>query len=485
MSGVFRFAAICFAFIGFLICLSALIGSSQADQTTNLVIAGVIIYVSVSLFFAFRQKEWTVNRVEGFMLLVILWTVLPLPVAISFMQSTELTLIDAYFEATSALTTTGASNFQTINDVPIALIVLRGLVQWIGGLLTLIGVVLILAPAGLGGLSISHYHTNPGETDITRYQARQAIASLSAAYIFMSIFCFIALNATTVPVFDSFHLMTAAVATGGMVSTDTPISELGNGFTPYVLSFFMLLAGTSVLWQKNLVARRFDLLKQHRETYCYLAVFLILGITFAATFFQRAGSTEVLAPAAALTEGFFTAASLVSTSGLEIRNGSFSVLPATFILIIVLVGGCALSTAGGISFYRIGGMLSHSVKDFIKLVYPNSIQPARFGSQRYNLAKIMAIWSYFFAVMVVVMTGAVFLSLRLDSFEAALIASVAAFSNVGGFYATGWSETGQWTAFHQMDAETKVVLSILMILGRLHILVLLTAFNRVYWLHSR
>jgi len=214
----------------------------------------------------------------------------------------------------------------------------------------------------------------------------------------------------------------------------------------------MLLAGTSVLWQKNLVARRFDLLKQHRETYCYLAVFLILGITFAATFFQRAGSTEVLAPAAALTEGFFTAASLVSTSGLEIRNGSFSVLPATFILIIVLVGGCALSTAGGISFYRIGGMLSHSVKDFIKLVYPNSIQPARFGSQRYNLAKIMAIWSYFFAVMVVVMTGA---------------------------------ETGQWTAFHQMDAETKVVLSILMILGRLHILVLLTAFNRVYWLHSR
>lgn len=460
-------------------------GSVHVDQTTNLIIAGVIIYVSVSLFFAFRRGDWAINRVESFVLLIVLWTVLPLPVAISFMQTTDLTLIDAYFEATSALTTTGASNFQTLNDVPIAVIVLRGLIQWVGGLLTLIGVVLIMAPAGLGGLSVSHSHYNYGETDITRYRARQVIVNLAAAYIFTSIFCFIVLNATSVPVFDAFHLMTAAVATGGMVATDTPISELGNGFTPYVLSFCMLIAGTSVLWQKNLVERRFDLLKQHRETYFYLAAFVILGITFAATFFQRAGSIEVLAPAAALTEGFFTAASLVSTSGLEIRNGSFSVFPAPFILIIVLIGGCSLSTAGGISFYRIGGMLSHSVKDFTKLVYPNSVQPSRFGSQRYNLSKIKAIWSYFFAVMVVVMMGAVFLSLRMDNFEAALIASVAAFSNVGGFYATGWSETGQWIQFHQMDAETKVVLSILMILGRLHILVLLTAFNRVYWLHSR
>ena len=485
MSGVFRFAAICFAFVGFLICISALIGSKHSDQTINLIIAGVIIYVSVSLFFAFRRGDWAINRVESFMLLVILWTVLPLPVAISFMQTTELTLIDAYFEATSALTTTGASNFQTLGDVPIAVIVLRGLIQWVGGLLTLVGVVLIMAPAGLGGLSVSHSHYSHGETDITRYQARQVIVNLAAAYMIMSIFCFIALNATSVPVFDAFHLMTAAAATGGMVGTDTPINDLGNGFTPYVLSFCMLIAATSVLWQKNVVARRFDLLKQHRETYFYLATFAILGITFAATFFQRAGSTEVLAPAAALTEGFFTAASLVSTTGLEIRNGSFSVLPTPFILIMVLIGGCSLSTAGGISFYRIGGMLSHSIKDFAKLVYPNSVQPERFGSQRYNLEKIKAIWSYFFAVMVVVMTGAVFLSLRLDSFEAALIASVAAFSNIGGFYATGWSETGQWTAFHQMDAETKVVLSILMILGRLHILVLLTAFNRVYWLHSR
>lgn len=485
MSGVFRFAAICFAFVGLLICISALVGSKHTDQTTNLIIAGVIIYVSVSLFFAFRRGDWAINRVESFMLLVVLWTVLPLPVAISFMQTTDLTLINAYFEATSALTTTGASGFQTLNEVPIAVIVLRGLIQWIGGLLTLVGVVLIMAPAGLGGLSVSHSHYHQGETDITRHRARQVIVNLAAAYLFISILCFIALNATSVPVFDAFHLMTAAVATGGMVATDTPISELGNVLTPHVLSLFMLIAGTSVLWQNNLVARRYDLLKQHRETYFYLAAFTILGITFAATFFQRAGSTEVLAPVAALTEGFFTAASLVSTSGLEIRNGSFSVLPAPFILLIVLIGGCSLSTAGGISFYRIGGMLSHSVKDFAKLVYPNSVQPERFGSQRYNISKIKAIWSYFFAVMVVVMMGAMFLSLRLDSFEAALVASVAAFSNIGGFYATGWSETGQWTAFHQMDAETKVALCILMILGRLHILVLLTAFNRVYWLNSR
>ena len=134
MSGVFRFAAICFGFIGTLICISALIGAANTDQTTNLVIAGVIIYVSVSLFFAFRRGDWAINRVESFVLLIILWSVLPLPVAISFMQTTDSTLVDAYFEATSALTTTGASSFQSLNEASIAFIVLRGLIQWIGGL---------------------------------------------------------------------------------------------------------------------------------------------------------------------------------------------------------------------------------------------------------------------------------------------------------------------------------------------------------------
>lgn len=485
MAGVFRFAAICFALVGALIFISALIGKTDTEQATNFILASLIIYISVSLFFAFRKGDWSINRVEGFVLLVILWTVLPLPVALSFMQNTQLSVIDAYFEATSALTTTGASVFPTLDGVPISVLILRGLTQWIGGLLTLIGVVLIMAPTGLGGLAANRSALIHGETDITRLQARQVIVGLIAGYVFLTTLCFVALTASSIPVFEAFHVMTAAVATGGMIASDTPIGDLGSSVSPYVIAFFMILSGTSVLWQRNIIGRRYDLLKAHRETYFYLAAVFILAITFAATYFQRAGSAEVLAPSSALTEGFFASASLLSTSGLEIRNGSFSVLPAPLVLVIVLAGGCALSTAGGITFYRIGCMISHSFNDFTKLVFPSSVSPSQFGNQQHRMTMIKALWSYFFAVMVVVMVGAVFLSLRLNSFEAALIASVAAFSNIGGFYATGWSETGQWTAFHQMDAETKIVLSVIMILGRLHILVLLTAFNRVYWFGSR
>ncbi|MEO0923828.1 MAG: potassium transporter TrkG [Pseudomonadota bacterium] len=485
MSSVFRLAAFVFTFLGGLIGLCALVGGSNGLETTNIILSGIVIYISLCLYFVFHKKEWSLNHVEGCFLLLLLWVFMPLPVAISFTQSMEISLLDAYFEAVSGLTTTGASTLLTLEETPLSVLLMRGLLQWVGGLLTLVSVTVIIAPAGLGGLQGNYTSLLTRNNFISLSQAYAAFLAITGGYLVVSIACFVLLTATRVPVFEAFQLTLSTVSSGGFRSSDTPIQELGTPLSPFILSFFMLVAGTSIIWQRHLVTRRWDLLSKHRESYFYFGLAAGLSLVYAATFFSRAGSVDVLSPFNAITEGIFTAASLVSTTGLEIRNGSFSVLPATMVLIVTIVGGCSFSTAGGISLYRLGGMLTHSFKDLTILVYPNSVQPTRFGSQSYDLSLIKAIWSYFFTAMVVLMLGTIFLSLRLPSFEAALTASVAAFSNIGGFYSTGWSETGQWLSFAQMDAESKSILTVLMILGRLHILVLLTAFNRTYWLRSR
>ncbi len=485
MATVFRFAAVWFALMGSLIALCALIGRESGPEAVNLIMAGLTIHISICFYFAFRRGGWQLNRVQGCMLLVILWVFLPLPVAISIKQSTGITIIQAYFEATSALTTTGASIFSSVKQIPLSVLVLRSICQWLGGLLTLMTVFMIIAPAGLGGLpkkqGVLARHEKTSSYSASGYMAY----TIAATYFLFTLLCFLFLVIAQTPLQEAFLLSLVTVSSGGMAISDMPLDSLGGGFTSFILVVFMTLAGTSVIWQRYLFAGREDLLLRHRETYFYLLAIFILGIVYALTLFDRAGSVHVLSPVKALGEGFFTAASLVSTTGFEIRNGSFSVLPASIVLMIVLVGGCSFSTSGGITFYRIGIMFSHSIKDLNKLVYPNSVHRSYFGTQKMNVQTIKAVWTYFFSVTVVTMLGTLFLSLRLNSFEEALLASIAAFSNMGGFYATGWQETGQWTQFSAMDDLSRFVLSCLMILGRLHILALLAAFNKTYWLGSR
>lgn len=485
MSGVFRFAAIWFSFSGALIGLCALIGGANGSEFQNLILSGIILHISVSLFFAFRKQHWSINPVEGCLLLVILWVILPVPISVSLMQSIDLSFIDAYFEATSALTTTGATVFTQYGNLPKSILFLRAMTQWVGGLLTLMGVFSIMAPAGLGGLPSKQVTFIGSDHTLARNNVRSAGMMIVGSYIILSMFCFIFLTISRVPIQDAFLLALTTVSSGGFVSSDTPLADIGSTFTDYVLIVFMILAGSSVIWQRYLLAGRRELLKRHRETYYYFGAILVLGFIFCLTFFDRAGSASVLSPLDALREGFFTAASLVSTTGFEIRNGSFSVLPAPIVMTIVLIGGCSFSTAGGISFYRIGAMLMHSFKDLKILIYPNSVYRSRFGSQRFDIRLIKAIWTFFFLVVTVIMIGTILLSIRLNNLQEALIASIAAFSNIGSFYATGWNETGQWIKFGEMDWISKAVLCALMILGRLHIIALLAAFNRTYWLSSR
>ena len=485
MSGVFRFATVWFVFAGTIIGVCALIGTDAGTEYENLILACIILQISACLFFAFRIKTWSINRAEGCVLLVILWVVLPLPIGISMMQSIDLSFVDAYFEATSALTTTGATIITSYENIPNSVLFLRGMTQWLGGLLTLMGVFSIMAPAGLGGLPRKNTTFINSDNKRSQLSQRSVSYKIILSYIALSALCFILLKVSQVSFLDAFLLSLTTVSSGGFVFSDTPISEIGGVFTPLVLMVFMILAGSSIIWQGYIVAWRKELVRNHRETYYYFAAIILFGIIFSLTFFERAGSVSVLTPFDALSEGFFTAISLISTTGFEIRNSSFSVLPATLLMMIVLVGGCSFSTAGGISFYRIGAMLVHSFKDLKKLVHPNSVHCSNFGSHKFEIDLVKAVWTYFFLVAITIMLGAIFLALRLETFEAALIASIAAFSNIGAFYATGWNETGQWLEFKDMDAVSKMALCALMILGRLHIVSLLIAFNRTYWQQTR
>ena len=237
----------------------------------------------------------------------------------------------------------------------------------------------------------------------------------------------------------------------------------------------MLIGATGITWQRMVLDRRWALFAEHRETYWVMAVAVAAGLLYAARF---AGS-EGIVPA--LGEGLFSAISIVSTTGFETRPAGLAALPDPLVLILAMAGAASLSTAGGIKFYRIGAMVVQASHELKRVIFPHSVRSTRFGSQPYDLNRMKAIWASLGLSLVVIMTAALVLALALPSFDAAFIATISAFSNIGPLYSPEWPIGAAWPRYGAFADWAKLVMVATMILGRLEVIVFFAAINPTHW----
>lgn len=443
-----------------------------------LLTAALTAVVSVTAAIALTGRERRLAHANGYILLFLVWCLVPAVGAVPIRLVAEVSYADAVFEAVSGLTTTGATIFSKLDSMPKSVIFWRAELQWLGGFLTLLSIIFILAPSGVGGLPSRHIRLLAASDRVEGGRVGHTVADTAAAYGIVTLVCFVGLLTIGVPTFDAFCLTFSTVSTGGFMPRDGNLSGYGSAALELWLAIFMIIGATSVLWHRMIVQRRVQLLRSHRESYFIVGAILGLGLLCAAILFRAAGSSAVLAPHVALREGIVTAASLISTTGYETRDGGFAILPLPMVLMVIFMGGGAFSTAGGIKFYRFGGMLVQSYRDLARLVYPHGIRPARFGSQPYDIQLMKAIWSHL--VVTVVLLGLVsqIVSVEAVDYEAALLATASAFSNIGQVYETAW-ESGirQWQQFADFGAVIKLSLAFTMIIGRIEILALLGAIN--------
>ena len=122
-------------------------------------------------------------------------------------------------------------------------------------------------------------------------------------------------------------------------------------------------------------------------------------------------------------------------------------LPLPIVLFLAIIGGSAISTAGGIKYYRIGGMVTLSLQELRRLVYPHGIRAHGSGSVPYNLELMKSIWSSIVISLFVVVVATLLIAITEPNFDGALTAAVAAFSNIGPLYSAGWPGGDAWPAY--------------------------------------
>jgi len=454
------------------------------DETAMIVpffiCALVTCFIGGVLYLAFRDFKVATSRHEMIMLLVLLWFVLPLFGSLPFMITGELTkLSDAYFEATSALTTTGSSVISNPELAPKAILFWRSLLQWLGGILIFVLAIAILPLTAVGGLEQSRSALPHGEGEGIIAQIRYAFLPLIRLYLLLTIICIIFLRISGQGLFTSVMTAMATLSSGGFTTTAIGAENGFGAWTEVVLIPFMLIAATNYTYHWALFSKaRISNYKKDPEIYY---MFLLSSAASILIFLSlwRMTNFDITEMADNMGLAIFTAVSSISTTGFypdEAANMPLSVVIICSILLFV--GGTTDSTAGGFKQLRIVILFRHAYGEIRRLIHPNGVVPLRMNDMDIQFPTLQSVWALLFIFMASAGLIAVVYGAMGYDFQTSLGLMTANLFSTGGMMPL---LAPDFVGYDSLSLATKWLTSFVMILGRLEIIIFLVFFTAAFW----
>jgi len=305
------------------------------DTSISFGVAALITaFIGVALFMATRGRMRPVTRIQTVAFALAVWTILPLFAAIPFVADpVHLNFISAVFESSSAFTTTGVSAFP-LGKYTMPYIFWFALLQWLGGFLSLLTVFTIVAPSGLCG-SLTQVAIRGNDSDDFVQTLKTTFLALLPAYGLFTLICLILLWAVGIPFFDALTLSLSTLSTGGFVPRAEGLSYYNNSAAEVVLMVFMIVGATSAITHRNLLISRRLIAFENRESGHVIGACLLVGALLTLWLFFEGGKDFLTV----IREGFFTAISLVTTTGYQVTPVGAPVAPYGLIIAIVFRRG--------------------------------------------------------------------------------------------------------------------------------------------------
>ncbi|TCT03565.1 TrkH family potassium uptake protein [Aquabacter spiritensis] len=470
MASIVRLLSLVLAWTGVAALLPALVSTRWEEGHAAIFLAttlGCIFFAGV-MRFSSAGLGGRIRRFQVFGALAALWVLVPLAATPAIAAAAKLDIGPAWFEAVSAFTTTG---FTAIETGPRSLFVWFALLQWSGGLLTLISGLAVLAPSGMAGLPDRAMHHLDELDAVDTEGVLKDVVPVYAAGTFLT---FVALLFAGNAPFSSFCLATAAISAGAHLPPEAKVALETGEATRWVVLPVLLWAATSVRWHKALVSRRIHAAPEQRESLVLLGYFVGLGLVLSVILFRLPSDLSVRE---ALGQGLFAAASLISTSGIVPAPDTYAGLPAGLLILVALVGGGALSVAGGLKILRVRAMLARAQGDLMRLISPHIVLRARTGEGGVGSA-MRGVWVGTVAMMMMLGLTIVLMAMGAPSFEAALTGSVAALTNTGPLYdASG----AGWPAISDLPPLSALGAVVAMIAGRLETVGAFVLVHLIFW----
>jgi trk system potassium uptake protein TrkH len=414
------------------------------------------------------------TRPQAFLLTVILWVVLPVFGALPFLFGAPgADFTDAYFEAMSGLTTTGATVFAGLDEAPRGMLLWRALLQWYGGLGIVIVAIVFLPAMRIGGMQFFRSEGFDTAHEVLP-RATEIAESLFYLYLGLSVACVLAYSATGMNIFDALcHAMTT-VSTGGFGNYDSSFEN----FSPmahYVAVLFMMLAALPFV--RLIQIARGNVGALHRDSQTQVFVALILVVAAVMTIWVVVHGHH--AAPQAVREVLFNVTSLMTGTGYASDPyDGWGGLPVALFFVIPLIGGCSGSTSCSAKVFRYQILFLALVVQIRRIHSPHGVFPLRYQGRPVEPEVVSSIMGYFFVFVCSLSIWSILLSLLgLDTITA-ISAAVSALGNVGPGLGEVVGPVGNYST---LPDSAKWLLSLGMLLGRLEFLSVLVLFMPVFW----
>jgi len=415
---------------------------------------------------------------DGFLLVLLVWTGLPAFATLPFLiHSPEMSFTDAYFEAISGLTTTGATVMSGLDTLPPSLNLWRHLLNWLGGMGIIVLAVAILPLLGVGGRQLLKAEL-PGPIKDSKLTPRIADTAklLWATYAALTVACAVALKLAGMSWFDAVCHAFAALSLGGFSTHDASVGYFDSPLIEAVLIVFMLLAALNFVThflafrQRSLLPYRHD---PEVRGVLGLVIASCLGISLYV--WQAGVYPEYLT---ALRHVSFNLVSLATDCGFASTDfNSWPIFAPMWMLLLSCVTASSGSTGGGLKMIRAVLMFRQGVRELEHQLHPAARLPVKIGGHGVPNQIVFAIQAFvmMYIATVVAMT-LVLLASGLD-FVSAFSAVIACINNAG----PGLNEVGPGTNYAGLNDFQTWVLAFTMLLGRLELFTVFVLFTSSFW----
>ncbi|MEM9145555.1 MAG: TrkH family potassium uptake protein [Pseudomonadota bacterium] len=414
------------------------------------------------------------SRQQAFLLTTLVWVALPIFGALPFVfGAPQATYTDAFFEAMSGLTTTGATVMSGLAEAPSGMLFWRALLQWYGGVGIVVFAMVFLPALKVGGMQFFRSESFDIGADILP-RAAEVAGSLFWIYLALTIGCVMAYSAAGMTLFDAVcHAMTT-VSTGGLGNYDDSFGSFPAA-AQYVSVVFMWLAALPFIRFIQLSRGHAAPLFQDIQVRAFLAIILILtGVV--ATWLVLEDRMDV---EESFRGALFNISSIMTGTGYATDDYSaWGGFPMAIFFLVALVGGCAGSTSCSAKVFRYQILFAALTLQIRRIHTPSGVFKLRYDHRIVDPEVLSSVMAYFFVFVTALSVWAILLSmLGLDALTS-ISGAVASLANVGPGLGP---EIGPAGNYADMPEAAKWLLAAGMLLGRLEFISVLVLLTPRFW----
>jgi trk system potassium uptake protein TrkH len=431
-----------------------------ATSAVTIVFGGACVLTTSGRYFELRFRD-------AALLTVVSWFVVPAFGGLPLLaEPADLSVVDAYFEFVSGMTTTGSTVMSGLDAMPQSILLWRSTGQWIGGI-GIIGLAIVILPfLKVGGMQLFRLESSD-RSDKGLARTREIASAVGRVYVFLTLACFMTYWLLGMSAFDALNHAMTTLPTAGFSTHDASFGYFRSPALEWAGTVFMFLGALPFLAYLQFARR--GSLWERIET--QIPTYLVVVAAFIIAFAVWVNANHGVPFGMALTKTAFNTMSVVTTTGYAsidyLQWGAFA---AAWFFMLTFVGGCAGSTAGGPKIFRYQVMFRLIGQHIRKTIHPHAIVPLRYGARTLSDEQIWSVGTFVFLYFAAYAVSAILLALIGLDPATALSGAATALGNVGAGIGPIIGPAGN---FSTLPDTAKLVLTVTMIMGRLEILSIL------------